>query len=86
VDIEFITILKKGVSMKRYLTVFALVLMLFFSGCASIQKNPEKFEVQLKTAYDATYYALNFLNVLFPRLVPDFVKPAIGIEVKDGSK
>jgi hypothetical protein len=87
VDIEFITILKKGVYMKRNLTVFVLVLMLFFSGCASIQKNPEKFEVQLKTAYDAAYYALNFLNVLFPEIIPGFVRPIIGIpDGKNGSK
>jgi hypothetical protein len=61
--------------------------MIFLSGCASIQKNPEKFEVQLKTAYDSAYYALNLLNVLFPNIIPPFIKPIIGIpENTNGSK
>jgi hypothetical protein len=73
--------------MKRNLTIFGLVLMLLFSGCASMNHKPEEFEKNVKTAYDSAYYALNLLNVLFPNIIPQFIKPIIGIpDGKNGSK
>ena len=58
--------------------IIITILVLFFSGCASLKSNPEKFEATIRDTYEVTYHLLNAVSILFPGILPVALLPIIG--------